>query len=97
MLLKNWSTNVTHFFLEATQFFWSDFCLLKLEIYNDTFVYKFVRQARLFCICCIIEDVKIYKPLIWLLFSGSINRSIALQYKSPLGSEKKYKILAAYS
>ena len=48
------------------------------------FADKFIRQAKLFCIYCIDEDVG------WLPISGSINRNhcIALQHKSLLGGEK---------
>ena len=51
------------------------------------FADKFIRQAKLFCIYCIDEDVG------WLPISGSINRNhcIALQHKSLLGGEKYSK------
>ena len=51
------------------------------------FANKFIRQAKLFCIYCIDEDVG------WLPISGSINRNhcIVLQHKSLLGGEKYSK------
>ena len=64
------------------------------------FVCKFIRQAKLFCIYCINEDVGLWKPLFGLLFSGSIPEKqkslycIAIQFS--FGRGKLYKMLALF-
>ena len=43
------------------------------------FVYKFLRQAKLFCIYCIMKTFEYRNRAFWLQISGRINRSHAIQ------------------
>ena len=62
------------------------------------FVYKFIREAKPFLFIILVKMLE-YRNLFLLLFYGSINKShgIALQYKSLLGGQKIYKMLATNS
>ena len=55
------------------------------------FVYKSLRQVKLFVFIFINEDVGIKKAFSWLPFSGSINRSYCMALQVSLGGEKDEK------